>query len=77
MVSVEEKLLQTAAVAKYLVWDILQITMSLVHRLDVAVTTPQRDTLQHVPAAVIDLVAGVTQHSASERETGKGCGREG
>lgn len=51
MVGIEEKLFQAATVAEYLIRDRLQAAMSLVHRLDVAVAAPQRDTLQHVRPA--------------------------
>lgn len=47
LVGVEEKLLQTPTVAEDLIGDSLQVAMSLVHRLDVAVAAPQGDTLQH------------------------------
>lgn len=48
LVGIEEKFLQAAAVAEYLIRDCFQVAVPLVHRLDVAVAAPQGDTLQHV-----------------------------
>ena len=47
-VGIEKQLLQAPAITEYLVGHSLQGAMTLVHRLDVAVTAPQGDTLQHL-----------------------------
>lgn len=48
LVGIKEKFFQAATVAEYLIRDRMQVAMPLVHRLDVAVATPQRNALQHV-----------------------------
>lgn len=64
LVGVQEQLLQTAVVAVDLIGHRSERAVSFIHRLDVTVAPPQRDTLQHVPGALIPAASGT--HSGSQ-----------
>lgn len=61
LVGVQEQLLQTAAVAVDLIGHRSERAVPLIHGLNVTVTPPQRDTLQHVPEHSDPPHRGLTQ----------------
>lgn len=63
LVGVQEQLLQTAVVAVDLIGHRSERAVSLVHRLNVTVAPPQRDTLQHVPGALSPSASGTSLSS--------------
>ncbi len=69
LVGVQEQLLQTAVVAVNLIGHRSERAVPLIHGLDVTVTPPQRDTLQHVPEHSAPPHRGLTQ-AAKRWETG-------
>lgn len=58
LVGIQEQLLQTAVVAVDLIGHRSERAVPLVHRLDVTVAPPQRDTLQHVPGTLSPSASG-------------------
>lgn len=63
LVSIQEQLLQTAAVAVDLIRDRGERAVPLIHGLDVTVTPPQRDTLQHDPGKLNPSASGTDSSS--------------
>lgn len=72
LVGVQEQLLQTAAVAVDLIGHRSERAVPLIHGLNVTVTPPQRDTLQHVPEHSAPPHRGLTQ-AAKRWDTGWYC----
>lgn len=58
LVGVQKQLLQTAVVAVDLIGHRSERAVPLVHRLNMTVAPPQRDTLQHVPGALSPSASG-------------------